>query len=214
MDLDEMKAAWQTLDARLQRQSALNLQLFTESRLDKARARLRPLLAWQIVQILLGIGMAVVFARFWVQHTDSPAALVSGLALHAWGVALVVCSTVEVLLITRLHYAKPVVAVQTTLGQLRSWRVRWQPLLGLAWCLLWLALLEVAAQAITGRDLPTGYLLWNTAFNLLLLGGCVLLLRRRRDLFDAGSVGRSIPRAQTLLDEIATFQREEADASR
>lgn len=214
MDIDDMKLAWQAMDTRLQRQSALNLQLFTESRLDKARARLRPLLVWQSVQILLGIGMAVVFARFWVHHTDSIPALVSGLALHAWGVALVVCSAVDVLLLTRMHYARPVLTVQKTLGQLRYWRVRWQPWLGLAWCLLWLALLEVAAQAITGQDLPTRYLLWNTAFNLLLLGGCVLLLRRRRDLFDAGSIGKGIPRAQAMLDEIEDFKREEESASR
>lgn len=214
MDIDDMKLAWQAMDSRLQRQGALNLQLFTESRLDKARARLRPLLAWQSVQILLGIGMAVAFARFWVHHTDSIPALVSGLALHAWGVALVVCSAVDVLLLTRMHYARPVLTVQKTLGQLRYWRVRWQPWLGLAWCLLWLALLEVAAQAVTGQDLPARYLLWNTAFNLLLLGGCVLLLRRRRDLFDAGSIGKGIPRAQAMLDEIEEFKREEQSASR
>lgn len=214
MELDDMKLAWQTMEARLQRQSALNLQLFTESRLDKARARLRPLLVWQVVQIGLGIGMAVVFARFWVHHTESLPALLSGLALHLWGVALVICSTVDVLLLTRMHYAKPVLTVQKTLGQLRWWRIKWQPRLGLAWCLLWLALLEVATRAITGQDLPTGFLLWNTAFNLLLLGGCMLLLRRRRDLFDKGSVGQGIPRAQALLDEIDAFQREETTASR
>jgi hypothetical protein len=214
MELNDMKLAWQAMETRLERQSALNLQLFTENRLDKARARLRPLLVWQSAQILLGIGMAVVFARFWVNHTDSLPALVAGLALHVWGVALVICSAVDVLLLTRMHYAKPVLTVQKTLGQLRWWRVKWQPRLGLAWCLLWLALLEVATHAGTGRDLPVGFLLWTTAINLLFLGGCLLLMRRRQDLMDASSIGRSIPRAQKLLDEIDAFQREEAGASR
>ncbi|WDS35998.1 hypothetical protein [Pseudoxanthomonas sp.] len=214
MEIDDMKLAWQAMDTRLQRQSALNLQLFTESRLDKARARLRPLLVWQSVQILLGIGMAVVFARFWVHHTDSIPALVSGLALHVWGVALVACSAVDVLLLTRMHYARPVLTVQKTLGQLRHWRVHWQPRLGLAWCLLWLALLEVATHAATGHDLPTGFLLWTTAVNLLFLAGCIVLMRRRQDLMDASSIGRSIPRAQKLLDEIEDFKREEQGASR
>ncbi|SEK65906.1 hypothetical protein SAMN05428989_0554 [Pseudoxanthomonas sp. GM95] len=213
MELDDMKLAWQAMETRLERQGALNLQLFTESRLDKARARLWPLFAWQVVQALLGIGMAVVFARFWVHHIESLPALISGLALHVWGVALVVCSAVDVLLLTRLHYAKPVLTVQKTLGQLRWWRVKWQPRLGLAWCLLWLALLEVAAKAMTGQDLPTGFLLWTSAVNLVLLGGSVLLLRRRRDLFDAGSIGRSIPRAQAMLDEIEAFKREEGVAN-
>lgn len=209
MDLDEMKTAWQTLDARLQRQTALNLQLLTETRLDKARARLRPLFVGQALQVLLGIGMAMVFARFWVNHTDALPALLSGLALHLWGVALAVCSAVDVLLLTRLHYAKPVLTVQKTLGQLRWWRVTWQPRLGLAWCLLWLALLEVATRALTGRDLPTGFLVWTTVVNLVLLGGALVLLRRRRDLFDAGSIGHGIPKAQALLDEIEAFRREE-----
>ena len=208
MDLDDMKAAWQTLDARLQRQTALNLQLLTENRLGKARAHLRPLFVGQSLQVLLGIGMAVVFARFWVHHLDSPPALLSGLALHLWGVALAVCSTVDVLLLTRMQSAKPVLSVQKALGQLRWWRVTWQPRLGLAWCLLWLALLEVATRAMSGRDLPTGFLVWTTVANLALLGGALWLLRRRRDLFDAGSIGHGIPKAQALLDEIEAFEQD------
>lgn len=53
MELDDMKAAWQTLDRRLEQQHALNLQLFRDSRADKARSGLRPLFRGQVAQIFL-----------------------------------------------------------------------------------------------------------------------------------------------------------------
>ena len=54
MELDELKSAWQTLDRRLERQSALNLHIFVEGKLDKVRASLRRLYWGKIVQILFG----------------------------------------------------------------------------------------------------------------------------------------------------------------
>ena len=47
--LTELKQAWQTLDAHMQRQSTLNLHLFLERKLDKARSGLRRLYWGKIV---------------------------------------------------------------------------------------------------------------------------------------------------------------------
>ena len=69
MELDEMKNAWLALDRRLERQETLNLATFRESRLDRLRTSLRPLLIGRIVQIVAGALLALVFAPFWVAHS-------------------------------------------------------------------------------------------------------------------------------------------------
>src|SRR5687768_11467723 len=100
MELDELKLAWQTLDRRLQEQTALNLQLLTETRIDKVRSRLRPLWFGQVIQLIVGVLLTVMFANFWVANTGSPALLASGLVMHAWSVALIISAVMELLLIT------------------------------------------------------------------------------------------------------------------
>ena len=54
MDIDDLKSTWQALDRHMQQQSALNLHLFLERKLDKARSGLRRLYWGKIMQILFG----------------------------------------------------------------------------------------------------------------------------------------------------------------
>ncbi|MEO7935289.1 MAG: hypothetical protein ABIR27_03440, partial [Dokdonella sp.] len=68
MEFDDMKAAWQTLDRRLGQQHALNLQLFRDSRADKARSGLRPLFWGQIAQIFFGMLMILLGVSVWSNH--------------------------------------------------------------------------------------------------------------------------------------------------
>lgn len=64
MELDELKTAWQTLDRRLQQHNAINLQLFKDRKLDKARSSLRPLFWGQIAQMLFGLCFIVLGVSF------------------------------------------------------------------------------------------------------------------------------------------------------
>ena len=43
MELDELKAAWQVLGDRLERQEAIQWQLLRDRKLDRVRASVRPL---------------------------------------------------------------------------------------------------------------------------------------------------------------------------
>ena len=59
MELDDLKQAWQALDKRLEQQNTLNLHLFKQSRLDKMKSGLRPLVWGQAIQIVVGVLLAV-----------------------------------------------------------------------------------------------------------------------------------------------------------
>ena len=215
LELDDLRRSWQALERKLDAQQALNLELATESRVDKAKARLRPVLMGQAVQAAVGIACTVFFARFWLAHLDAPAALVSGLLMHAWAVALVVSAVTELLLVMRINYAQPVLTIQKYLGVLQYWRTRMAPLLGLAFWVLWLPLVEVLLKHFTGADIA-GWFLWtNVAVGVAGLAGTVWGFRRLRrrghrfaDAIDADNAGGGVRSAQALLADIRRFEAE------
>ena len=216
MELDELKQAWQTLDKRLEQQAAISRHLFTESRVDKAKAQLRPLLVGQLIQLAVGIALTMFFAQFWIAHTDSVMLLVSGLLMHAWSVLLVISAVMELLLITRLNYAAPVVTIQRTLAYLRTWRTRMAPWLGLPFWLLWMPLMAVFFQVVFGAEMHAGVFWYGIPIGIAGLLATLWFHRwshrpeRRRigEALDASSAGHSVTRAQALLDEIARFEQE------
>ena len=216
MELDDLKQAWQTLDKRLERQTAINRHLFTESRVDKAKARLRPLLVGQLIQLVAGIALTMFFAQFWIAHTDSRLLLVSGLLMHAWSVLLVVSAVMELLLITRLNYAAPVLTIQRTLAYLRTWRTRMAPWLGLPFWLLWMPLMAVLFQVLFGVQMHADVFWYGLPIGIAGLLATLWFHRwshrpQRRHLgeaLDTNSAGHSVTRAQAFLDEIARFERE------
>ena len=219
MELDELKLAWQTLDRRLEQQQAINLHLFTESRVHKAKSSLRWLFLCKIGQIALAAMATAFFAAFWIAHRHNPVLLVSGLAMHAYSVAMISTGVMELLLVVRIHYAAPVLTIQKYLNYLKLYRNRMMPWLGLSWWLLWIPLTLIAFKALLGVDL------WANAPDavgiFLLTGGAGLLatlwlvyaspqrLRKpiRAYLRDSNT-GLSIQRAQAMLEELEQFEKE------
>lgn len=214
LELHELRQAWKELDQRLRHQQDLNLQLATGDRVRRAKARLWPLLAGQSLQALAGVAMTVFFARFWIAHLHEPLALACGLLMHAWSVALVVSAVVELLLAVRINYAQPVLTIQKYLGLLRYWRTRVTPLLGLAFWVLWLPLVEVLAKWATGADIGLRFMAWNLAVGIAGFAATLWWFRhlRRRasriaDAIDADNAGCGVQGAEALLAEIRAFER-------
>jgi hypothetical protein len=210
MELDELKSQWQSLERKLDRSIALNLQLLTEKRTRRVRLRLLPLLLLQPFQIAIGLAIAVSCAQFWIAHRDVVHLLIAGLALHAFGIGLIIDAVVRNLLSVRINYAAPVVTIQRYVAYLRHWEIRsfkW------GWMLFW-ALIPVAflvvAKALTTLDLwvrwPQG-LIWTaigSAVAMVLSYAFDRFTRRWPNLY----VGYSVARAQAALDEIEQFARE------
>ena len=65
MELDDFKAAWQVLDARLAKQGALQFELLREQKLQQAHRNLRPLLIGMLLQGLLGVFLVLLGIGCW-----------------------------------------------------------------------------------------------------------------------------------------------------
>lgn len=214
MELDEMKLAWQALGNQLERQQALNMQLFHDSRLDKLRRGLRPLVWGQVLQLAFGVMFAVVAAVFWVGHRHAVDLLVCGLLVHAYGLLLIVMAVRVLHLVSRIDYASPVLAIQRQVADLRAWRVRVEsPINAVVGCFIWIPVLWMNL-AWYGIDLwSPRFMSWAVSSALVGLGGCVLvvwLMRRAgmgRKLEDSAA-GLSVQRAEAALAEIARFEQE------
>jgi hypothetical protein len=219
MELDEMKGAWLALDRRMERQETLNLHVFRENRLDRLRATLRPLWIGQIIQIIAGVLLALLFAPFWVEHRDTPHLLMTGLSLHAYALMFILFAARDLYMIQRVDYSVPVLEIQRRLTELRAWRVRVAPVLGAVGCLIWvpflLWLFEVAFDVDVYALHPEVVYVF-IASGLAFLGVMLLVIRWMRNprraplakILEDSVAGRGIAKAQRFVDEIATFARE------
>lgn len=137
MELDELKSAWQSLDARLARQDRLQLALLRETRAGQARRNLRPLLFGMGLQAALGIGLVVLGVACWTRNTAVPGLLATGLVLHAAGLLHVAFAGIVAALATRVDYAAPVLSIQKRLRLLLRVQVLNSALCGAPWWILW-----------------------------------------------------------------------------
>jgi hypothetical protein len=216
MELDDFKLAWQALDRRLEQQHTLNVLLYRDTRLDKARRSLRPLVWGQSLQIAAGVCVMLLFAPFWIEHRDSLHLMLSGLALHIYGLMFVLSAARNLYLIHRIDYSKQVLDIQRQLATLQAWRARVEwPVFAVIGCFIWVPLILVIF-AWMGADVwaHAPVVVWSwiaSAFAcLLILWGIVRWMRnsgRERALLRS-KMGKSVYRAESELDELARFERE------
>lgn len=224
MELDDLKTTWQTLDRHLERRNAIDLQLFHDRKLDKARNSLRPLFWGQLLQMLLiGVPFVLLAAALWVQAgadavTLSMPLLAAGIFVHAYGVAAIVLAGCTLGLIQSINYSAPVLTIEKQLAKLRRFYVFNSMMVGLPWWLIWVPVLMVLA-GIAGVDL------YAQAASVVWIGlgiGFAGLLatwwfhrwsrdpRRARlgKRLDDSATGGSILKMQGILDEIRRFEQE------
>jgi serine/threonine-protein kinase len=216
--LDDLKTAWQALDRKLERQHALVLHQFKETKLAKLRGGFRPLVAGQIIQTIMGLLLALFGGSFWFDHIGKPHLVIYGLSLHAFGVMYMVFGIRDLALIHGIDYDAPVLAIQKQLAELRSWHLRAAISFGVAGCLIWVPSLLVIFYLL-GADVwirNPEVVLWNVVSSVLCLalGYGVLWWSRRpgrerlAKYLQDSSVGKSVTRAQEMLGEIERFERD------
>lgn len=217
-DLDDLKSAWHTLSRNLERQHALTLHQFREIKRRRFRSGFRWLVIGQILQIICGLLLASFAARFWFNHLGVIHAMIYGISLHAYGVMLIIFAGRDLELIHRLDYSAPVLELQKQIADLRQWHVRTALWFGITGCLIWIPFLLAIAYS-AGADIwlrDPGVVGWLVASGLVpafLLVAVVLWSRRPGKvklarILEESSVGRSVNRAQALVDEITQFERE------
>ena len=217
MELDDLKAEWQALNAQMERQTALNSRMFKEGRMEKARHGLRPLAWGEAIGMLSGVLMMLVSASFWTNHRHVPHLLITGLLMHAYGLALVLFGARMQYLISHMDYAAPVLEIQRQLGQLRRFYAAGGMWLGMPWFVLWVPFMEMFFKGLFGADLyanapsviysglASGITGWLLVLIFIRWARKRPALAQRVDTFWAGG---SLTRSQRMLDEIEKFESE------
>jgi hypothetical protein len=215
MELDDLKAAWQDLDRRLEAQQHLTRLAFRDSRFERMRRSMLPLAAGQLLQIVAGLALCLLFAPYWIAHWGTAHLVACGMLLHAYGVMLVAFAAGDLLRIARIDYAAPVLEIQQRLGELAAWRGRCVVWFVVAGCFIWVPLALIAFNAL-GADLwlhRPQMVGWFVGSSCVALGASWALARfarrpgqeRLAQALADSAVGRSLAKARTVLAEVAEF---------
>ena len=215
MEIDDLKTAWQTLDARLARQDRLQLELLRERKLDATRRGLRGLFWGQGLQLLLGIGLILLGVACWTRNTDVAGLFATGLAVHAFGVLTAALAGLTIGLAGTVNYSAPVTTIQRQLARLQRFYAFNANACGAPWWVMWV--LVVVAFAGLGHAAPTAPTpTWIVASFWIGVLGTLFTWAwawrgRERDA-EAGSDrcdgGDGIRRARRILEELRSFERE------
>ncbi|WP_266169548.1 hypothetical protein [Dyella subtropica] len=220
MELDEMKQAWQMLDRRLAQQHALQRQMFVERRLDGLRRGLRPLIWGQSIQIAFGVVFLWIGVAFWTTHMPSVPWMLCGMLVQVFGIALIAFAARILFLVRDMDYAAPVLRIQKRMASLRRWRVRVEaPVFAVLGSIIWVPLVLMLVQRdfeAMGDDLlrhapELGWsLMLSGLVSLALALVAYWLLRRigKRRWMEDNFAGKSVMRAEAMLEEIGNFERE------
>lgn len=217
MEPDELKYAWQAINQRLDRHDALNLQLLRERKLDGLRSNLRPLFWGQCLQVLLGVALALLGIACWKNNLYAAGYLLTGIVLHAFGVANAALGGITMGLIGGIDHAAPVLDIQKRLTLLRKFYLFGAVLVGLPWWIMWIVVV-IAFAGLAGHPPHGGTPPWiwiNLAVGALGLLATWGLYRwshtdpKRAKLakwMDDAISTASLRKAQARLDEVRQFE--------
>lgn len=214
--LDELKAAWNELSQKLERQNALTLRQLKDSKLARFRSRLHPLALGQILQMLIGAVITGVSAELWLSHIGEPQLVICGLLLQAYGIMFIAFAVRDIILIRRIDYSAPVVVIQKQLAELSAWHIRTGIWFGMTGSVVWLPVMLIVLYFLgdhvwSENPQKVYWLILSVLVCLAVNYGLMLLSRslsRCGRALRGSWIGRSVNRAQAMLDEVAEFERE------
>lgn len=223
MEPDELKAAWQSLDRRLEQQNAISLLLLKDERSKRMRSSLRPLFWGQLLQMLFGLAFVALAASLWIRAGSAPLdlpwhVLLAGIFVHAYGVAAIALAGCTMGLVRTIDYSLPVLGIQKQLLKLRRFYIVNGMIVGLPWWFMWVPVL-IVLSGLAGVDLHA------RAPSIVWIGmgiGIAGLLatwwfhrwsrspRRPRlaKAMEDSVTGGSLRKAQAILGEISQFEAE------
>ncbi len=222
MELDSLKHVWAAHGAALARSVAINERLLRETLLDKVRSSLAPFVVGRVLEIVLGAVAVLLIGSVLAAHATEPRYLVAGGASLAFAVGVTAHAVALLVASTRLAYDQPVTAIQRAVEH-----ARWLEYRATKWALLggvvvWLPILLVGYEALTGvavlARVDLAWLIANLGFGLVVLVLGQSWSKRHaertdlgpfaRRLVDAAS-GRPLRVAARHLAELARFERDE-----
>jgi hypothetical protein len=219
MELDDLKLAWKTLDARLQQQNALQLAELHDRKIGRIRASLRPLMIGQLMQIFFGAGCVIAGVGMWKTFAAIVPVLLTGIVFHVYGVLTIIAACVVLSGIAKIDHSLPVLELQRRLAHLRKAYLISGMVIGLPWWLLWVLPLVAVVSLHNAQVGASGMPLW---IWLCVAGGAAGILatwlfhrwlqRPGREALanrvQDSAVGGSLRRAQAELDALKRYAEE------
>lgn len=214
--LDDLKLAWKTLDARLQRQNALQLDALRDRKIGRVRASLRPLAIGQTVQILFGVVCVLIGVGLWKTFYAIVPVLLAGIVLHVYGVVTIVAAGIVLGGISRIDRSLPVLDVQRRLAKLRKSYILSGMAVGLPWWGLWMLPPMVIVSLQNAKNGVDGLPAWLWISLILCALAAIATLwfhrwshRPGREALakrvDDAAAGGSLRRAQAELNDLERY---------
>ena len=148
MELHELESAWKSLDARVAHQDIELGQLRKQHLGMRMRGKLMRASLGQWAQLAVGLLFAVWGGGYWFDHLGTPHLVAYGLAVHAYGIALIATAAVMLFHLAAVDYAQPVADVQQRLLTLRRTRIRSERVLWIVGALVWVPIMMIALRTI------------------------------------------------------------------
>lgn len=220
MELDELKLAWHTLDAKVDAAHRLHVATVRELKSARAHSSLRPLVLLIVLELVIAIVAVILMGRFLGQYWDVARYSIPAAALHIFAILTAANAIYQLTIVRQIDFTGPIVAAQSLLTKLAAQRARaaqWQLLLA---CLMWTPFSIVVARGLLGFDLYQVFgWTWvnvNLAFGIIMIPVLSWIARRFGErLAQSGIVkrmsdhiaGRSLKVSMQVSEEIASFER-------
>ena len=220
MEIDELKLAWQTLGARIERQADLHWLTLRDQRVARARGRLWPLRAGLTLQILVALACIAYGVSAWTSDGASVRTFIEGVVLHVYGIVSIICAGVTFARLHRVEWSAAVLDIQKQLAGIRRFQSAASLVLGLSWWFLWIVWFDLACSMFTPVDLYARAPAFFWMSGLIGVAGIVVpwlvfrwfsrqpRFRERAERWLHASAGSSsLTRAGEALAEIEQFER-------
>lgn len=211
MEMNELEKAWNDLSERFESQGERLQQIQRRHGIASARARLHLVSLGQIVQLVIGVVMVLWAGSYWFNHLGQTHLVVYGVAIHVYGLVLLIASALQLARLAQLDYRQPVLEMQRQLLAIRRLRVGGERVLLIFGSLMWVPILCVALRAV-GWDvwlISPATVLWNLAAGAGVAVLAVWLMHRFRGSFERDAVGRSLREAEAEFAELAQSERDD-----
>lgn len=220
MELDELTTAWESLNKQLRRDSAINLAVYTDQKLARARSSLRPLFWGQTLQILFGLCFLLLAIALWSTRPRATSVIIAGVVVQAYGIGCIVAAGMLMGVIRNLDYSGSVLEMQEGLARVRRVYLLSSIVTGMSWWFMWVPVLMVLlgvvhvnlyahAPAVVWTGMAVG-VAGTLAMVWLYKASRKPQNERLRRFVEGTTVVRSLQKAHAHLNEVRRFAEETA----
>lgn len=208
MELHELESAWKALDAQVARQEVELKQLRGQNLRMRMRGKLTRASFGQWAQLAIGLLFALWGGGYWFDHLGTPHLVAYGLAVHAYGIALLATAVVMLLHLAAVDYAQPVAEVQQRLLTLRRTRIRSERVCWIVGAVVWVPIMMIALRTI-GLDAwlaNPGWVLGNLAAAVAIAAAAAWVMWRRPAWFAKMSMDGPLAEVERQLADISALR--------